>query len=163
MIPVTPEEAGGLCSKPQATPSCTLIKILPQKDNETSICTVQTQQWMRKSESPTIVEDRQQIRSQHITAAGCVRENRAERSEGDEKGFAVLHEAVRGLKVRQICSSKAPAATQCGFWGPTPIHLVTAEKDWSLGTTGILRKGVTFCRVLSATVIQPRLEVFGVH
>lgn len=54
-IPVTREkEAGGLCSKPQATLSCVLIESLPQKDNETSTCTVQTQQWMRKSESPTL-------------------------------------------------------------------------------------------------------------
>lgn len=67
------KEAGSLCSKPQATLSCMLIKILPHKDNDTSVCTVQTQ-WTRKSESPTLVEDRQQIRSQcsdKITVLAC--------------------------------------------------------------------------------------------
>lgn len=59
--------------------SCMLIQILPHKDNDTGACTVQTQQWMRKSESPILVEDRPQIRSQCSHADGCARENRAER------------------------------------------------------------------------------------
>lgn len=42
-------------------------------------------------------------------------EQRDKKGRTGEKGFAVLHEAVRELKVRQTCSSKAPAATECGL------------------------------------------------